>query len=131
MNKIKVSMVGATIVKSPRYPGEALNQPAFVADFVGSSRGMAFPGTTELFETLGLGNLIGNDERMSSGRAAARGSVSGNGERIDTQTLQMMGTVPFIHGAKNGQAKIKQVLDDFLPADARVGFQEIIFRVFS
>ena len=37
-----------------------------------------------------------------------------------------MGTVPFIHGAKNGQAKIKQVLDDFLPADARVGFQEII-----
>ena len=55
-------MIGATVVKPSRYQGEALNQPAFVADFVRLSRGSVFPGAAKLLETLGIRDLIGNDE---------------------------------------------------------------------
>ena len=37
-----------------------------------------------------------------------------------------MCSMPLIHRAKNRQAEIKKVLDDFLPAYACVSFQEVI-----
>tara|TARA_B100001964_G_scaffold58277_1_gene66061 strand:+ start:534 stop:1022 length:489 start_codon:yes stop_codon:yes gene_type:complete len=125
MAQVKISVIGSAFMQLSGRLRKTLNQPAFKA-YISSTPGwVMFPGAAKFLQTLSVTNFIRNDERLTVSRVATFVTIASDAERIDSQALQVVGTVPFIHRAYYGQAEVDQILDDFLPAYPGVGLEEI------